>query len=562
VSPFIRSKAVRRADRIVAQSVFLLLLAIYTATFSGLPDNPDAEVEFQTVSSLARTGSFALGGTPEADLILAQSYHVRPGGPGREQRRYSWHGVGQAFVALPFYSLGALLGRVFPLLEERHTESQIYGKPRSEYFEHLVVGWRNPVLTALTGALVVLAARHVGARRRHAFVAALAYGLTTFAWPQARSTLSGVQATFFLFLAFYQVLAVDDRLSRYERPRTHELVLFGVGVGMAFLTRAIIAPVVVVLVLSFAWVLFSSWKRLGKPARPWRELLLGLAPALACLAVFLFLNQRRFGDPFETGYGGELQDDYFHHPVHLGLGMLLFSPGSGLLWFAPGVLLTGIWWRRLIARRDHRLVGILSAVVLAVLLPIAAAQGWHGGHTYGPRYLLPLLPFLWMGVAPVLDLLLGRALGYLLVLPLLGLGLVTTLPGVLVDYTTHIDLALQAARLEWPLPEVESEADREATRFIQTKLDWRFAAPWAHWRILRHRVAGLGENYPVRSLFFLERDEVVSPGFERSKGYRHIAWVDLAERLGGATWPASTGIFVLFGLGILLAIRGLDPDLP
>ena len=43
MSPFIRPKAVQSGDRILARAVFLLLLAAYTATFSGLPDNPDAE---------------------------------------------------------------------------------------------------------------------------------------------------------------------------------------------------------------------------------------------------------------------------------------------------------------------------------------------------------------------------------------------------------------------------------------------------------------------------------------------------------------------------------------
>ena len=79
MSPFIRSKAITHGDRLVAGAVCLVLLAIYTATFVGLPDNPDAEVEFQTTSALVRNHSFALGGTPEADAIVSAVFDVREG---------------------------------------------------------------------------------------------------------------------------------------------------------------------------------------------------------------------------------------------------------------------------------------------------------------------------------------------------------------------------------------------------------------------------------------------------------------------------------------------------
>src|SRR5262245_22767147 len=107
--------AAQPTDRTFAWAVFCLLLAAYLATFSGLPDNPDAEVEFQTASALARRGSFALGGTPEAEAIVGivhqgrQGFNVRRGGPGREKEFFSWSGIGQGLVALPFYELGALV---------------------------------------------------------------------------------------------------------------------------------------------------------------------------------------------------------------------------------------------------------------------------------------------------------------------------------------------------------------------------------------------------------------------------------------------------------------------
>ncbi len=201
-----------RKDRVGAFAIFALLVALYTLTFSGLPDNPDAEVEFQTTRSLALHGSMALGDSPEAQAIIAAHFDIAAGGPGREGRWYAWFGVGQAIVALPLYFAGELAASVFPLVEQRHAQSVAYGAARSEYWEHLAVGWRNPMLAAATAALLVLAARRLGASRKSALLAALCFGTTTFVWAQARSTLSDVQAMFFLCLAFERWLA-------YRRPK-------------------------------------------------------------------------------------------------------------------------------------------------------------------------------------------------------------------------------------------------------------------------------------------------------------------------------------------------------
>ncbi len=548
-----------RRDRRLALSVACLLLAAYTATFAGLPDNPDAEVEFQTTSALARRGSFALGGTPEAELVLATGYNVRPGGPGREGRFYSWSGVGQPLVALPLYAAGAALARLFPALEARHAATTHFGAPRSEYFAHLAVGWRNPLLGALTGALVVVAARRAGARRAHAWLAGLSYGLASFAWPQARSTLSDVQATFFLFLAFVLWAESASALERDGRAPPGVLAGFGLALGLAFLTRVMTAPAIMVLVLAFLATLGRHARRAGR--FPARELALGLGPALACCAFFLWINARRFGDPLESGYGAVVgAASWLSQPFLPALADLVAAPGGGLLWLAPGLLLAPFGFRRwLCAERGAALCALW--VSGAVLLSVAAAPvGWHGAWTYGPRYVLPLLPFLWTAVGPALDAAAARAGSRWLARAVLLLGLATTLPGVLVEYTTHLDLATRAARLAWPDAPGASEADREETRFRRIKSDWRFAAPWAHWRILAWRAAGRGEDFPVRELFFLDRDEVLTPEHERARGFAHLAWVDLRRRLGGPAWPILLAAAVSRALGLARARVALEPD--
>ena len=45
---------------------------------------------------------------------------------------------------------------------------------------------------------------------------------------------------------------------------------------------------------------------------------------------------------------------------------------------------------------------MLAGIFLAFLLLNAAFNGWHGGHSFGPRYLVPAVPFLALPLAPVL----------------------------------------------------------------------------------------------------------------------------------------------------------------
>ena len=113
---------------------------------------------------------------------------------------------------------------------------------RSEYFAHLVVGWRNSFLTALTALLLVLTSRRLGVQRLYAWIAGLSYGIATFAWPQARSTLSDVQGTFFLFLGFYVLLRMREEFKRLHEPRARHLFGLGACLAAAVLTRVALAP--------------------------------------------------------------------------------------------------------------------------------------------------------------------------------------------------------------------------------------------------------------------------------------------------------------------------------
>jgi hypothetical protein len=566
---------VRSCDRDLARAVFLILLVLYTATFVGVPELPDGELEFQGTSALARSGSLALAGTPEAQLAaehLARdprpgALPVRRGAGARADRVYSWYGVGQAAAAVPLYAVGRSARWLLPEVEARHRALGIDGHPASEYFEHVLVGWRNPLLGAATAALLLLCARRLGCERKRAFWAALAYGVTSFAWPQARSSLSDVQAAFWLLLAFHLLLRMREGFERFELPRARVLLGLGGALGMALLTRVAVLPACLVVGVAaevqlragFRALRVSRWAQAQarRTHTVWRAAAVLAGPFLACVVVLLVTNAVRFGDALDPGYGRVLRGGFFGGDPLAGLAGLCVSPGRGLLWMAPLVVVAplGLWraWSD-----GLRLPCLVACGVLAACLAVAAPlRGWGGAWTYGPRYLLPALPFLWLGVARAFGTPRGSRAWRWVLLAGAAFGLVVQFPGTLVDHTTAQDLAVRTARDVWPLPDLPEE-DAEAQRFENMQWHWGFAAPWVHWRILRRRAAGLGADYPPHEIFGTGESASLASSGPRQHGFLHWAWVDARERLGLTVWPVGLVLLGLLGLGLWCAARGFD----
>ncbi|HIG10619.1 MAG: hypothetical protein ABGY71_06240 [bacterium] len=552
-------------DRRVALAVFFLILAVYTATFNGPAASPDAEVSFQTTSALWRTGSLAIGGTPEAEALIDYARGAAPGsssvragvGASDEASYYGWYGVAQAVCALPFYALGRLVGHFTPGIEEAYGATLRLGAGRSEYFAHLFVGWRTPLMGAMTALLVALACIRLGLTRRQSFIGGLAYGLTTFAWPQALADLSDVQATFFVALASYALLVMRQRYSR-----SAALVL-GFSAGLGLLTRVGVAPLIVCIDVAFVLVCLQAKGRGALQGAPQQDqrlalLLRGLLPQALALAIFFALNYLRFGTLLDSGYGEALRGGLFGgDPLTAGLGLLI-SPGKGLLWMAPALLLVFSGARRAGRHGRSGLALFALCIFLGAFLPALMIRGWHGAWCYGPRYLLPALPILWVLAVG------GFARSDIddtprpVAIALLLLSLLIQVPGVLVDSFCYHEMAVQAARERFEVSSSLAPADAEAERFDALHFDFGFAAPWAHWRILRQRVADLGEEFEAREIFRYETSLRLVPSERREHGFGHLAWVHLNRDLGGRIWPAVGLILALAGAGLVLTSRALD----
>jgi hypothetical protein len=237
-----------------------------------------------------------------------------------------------------------------------------------------------------------------------------------------------------------------------------------------------------VLPLVFACLAAAGFRR---PAA-WRLPLLGIAAAIGGHALY---NLMRFGTPFETGYGAQASLGAFTTPLWVGAYGLLLSSGKGVAWFAPMMWLAPAGVAAMVRSRSHsdaarrgddvRRAGwaIVAAWTVGVLL-YGRFQHWAGDGSWGPRYLVPLLPLAAVAVAFALE---GASRLRRRAAWLLGVaGLVVTLGGVGIYFGAQMR---EAGDYPYTLP-LEDAHFMEASHWNP-----RFTPIAGHWRMLARNTA-------------------------------------------------------------------------
>ncbi len=400
----------------VALGIFAMLFSVYLLSYSGRVHIVDEAYMLATTESLGK-------GRLDANQVASMQYGFvvrdKLGAFGPSGDLFGKKGLAISLFALPLLRLL----RVVPGIGALHSALLV-----------------NSVLTALTGSLLCVYLWGLGFSPRVCTASSLAFGLCTLAWPYARWYLSEPVAGLGLLLAV-------SGASRYHR-RTRAGVfspvfLCGLGAGLAVLA---VPAVAILLPVLLAWLAGSAVCGAGGRGRLLASVVaryaLGLAGPLVVMALY---NTLRFGVPWDTGYRLSLQD--FGLPLYKGLTGLLVSPGRGLMFYSPVTLLAlpGAIVGLRKNRFDCSLILLLFGTSLAFYAKWAV---WHGGWSWGPRYLVPLLPLTVALVAQLSSVTRGRALwvGALAVLAVLSF--LAQLPAVLKNY---VDFEFQLQQLSGAL---------------------------------------------------------------------------------------------------------------
>ena len=382
--------------RVGALLVFLLALVLYLATTGG--------------SMATDIMSYDVAKNIVERRSVAMSYNVQnmDAHRGADGRYYSPYGIGHPIYAVPFYLAGRATEQVTGLG---------VGKPEAIRKAFFVLG--NAVAAALTVWLTFLFALRLGGTSRAAAATALTLGFATLLWPYARMGFNAPLSALTVLWGTYSVwVGARDR-------RQAMLWLSGVGFACALLVRH---ELVLATVPAGLWISVESRGRLQET---FRKTVPVAIPVAAALLITLYYNHVRFGNPWDTGY---LRDSTaIFGPVWTGLLGFVASPGRSLFLFAPVTLLglpalAGVW------RRDRATALLLGGNVAVLTLFYASQLYWDADRSYGPRYLVAILPFLCLPLVAWFDLPRSATIRRVL-MALVVISALAQAPGVLVDFS-------------------------------------------------------------------------------------------------------------------------------
>jgi hypothetical protein len=250
------------------------------------------------------------------------------------------------------------------------------------------------LVTPVAVCLLVCWLIEVGVASGAALATGLSYGLATTAWPYSGTYLSEPLSSIFL-------LAGAICVTRFRRDQSAGNAGFRWLWGAALMLGVSTHVHLLNMLAAPAFALYAALPSL-RAGSFWRlrtGWLGAAAIGLFFIVLLLWQNEARFGDPFETGRYGHYA--YWRWPFEP-LAAYLVGPGRAVLLYSPPIALGFFAWRE---TRDRAGDALWFALALLALRAGFAAMrtDWFGGWGIGPRYLVPMVPFLLLPLAFLLE---------------------------------------------------------------------------------------------------------------------------------------------------------------
>lgn len=322
--------------------------------------------------------------------------------------QYSKYGLGLSAIAIPFYILGKTLSSPLHI---------------SPYFSTMFcVSLINPIVTALTCMMLYLfSLKRLMFSIRVSSILSFAYGLSTMAWASTEDFISEPATALFLLCSIYFISDPSPaKRSRY-------LILSGFFLGLGVFTRlaSIITTPFLLVYLTQEWMDTA-------PRKP-KDLFLILirfgAPLFLFILIIFIYNYIRFQNIFETGYDSQFNSSFWH-----GLYGLLLSPGKSIFLYNP-VTIVGLLGVGLFFKNHFKTALLFLFLALSHVVLYSPWSSWHGGNSWGPRFLLVILPYLVLPAGFVLENFSKKVKWIALSLILLGFAI--QLPSVMVNIARY-----------------------------------------------------------------------------------------------------------------------------
>jgi hypothetical protein len=338
-------------------------------------------------------------GNSRIDLTLAMvrehrltidTFHLYEGLKTWDKSIYNHHyytdkAIGSSVIAAVFY---------YPI----NKVARLLGKELSTWqIKYLLTLFVMGLPSAFAASLIYLICKQISGSVFRAFVVTIAIGLGTMCFPFSITFFGHQLAAALLFIGFFLIFRLK---SDPGPPQNRYLFLIGLLPGFALITEYPTAVIVLPLVLYYFYVI---WKK-----RALRQVLPLLLPTLGGLipvSMMLAYNVLCYGQPFVNGYqyldNPDFREAMSHGLMGIGLPRLTivfyetFHPAQGLFWQSPVLLMVLVGWFFMFRAKQYRVEGLIAAIAFfGYLLLNSGYFMWWGGASFGPRQIVPMLPFL------------------------------------------------------------------------------------------------------------------------------------------------------------------------
>jgi hypothetical protein len=369
--------------------IFLAVLSIYLLSLNGVwaTDHPSSFVQLDW--SIWSNHAFSVNDTQSANNSV---YSMDDFGFGGQW--YIASAPGTSFFSLPFAIPAFVVSGYTP-------------------FGDVLIS--TEVFVALMGAITVLLTYEISRmffETRTSVFLAFALAFSTLLWPFATYYFQhDVSAAFDLLASHFALKVSMVRSNDTKKGAAQDPTVLTALCGLAIAGALLVDYVNILLIPVFAiYIAYSARNNLAgfvkREGYGW-QILTFMAGSLAGVATMLAYNLSAFGSIITTSqnlYDKKPLLGDFTTPLYQGLFVNFLSPYRGLFIYCPFLILAPFGFYLMLRHRSQKSqILLFLAIFLLIVVPYSMWQDVTAGVSFGPRFVIPAIPFLLLPVGEVLE---------------------------------------------------------------------------------------------------------------------------------------------------------------
>lgn len=370
--------------------IFLLFLSFYLLTASGTMSCDGFSV-FQVTKSIVENHNFQ-DSSPYGFL-------------GKDGKTYSKYGIGTSILSIPFYVFGKLASYFLRIDVSRN-------------FTTVLIQVSMALLCTLFCAMIW----ELGYSIKTSIIMTFILGICTLVWPYSKYYYGEPPLALLIFATFlclYLFKKTEKAIYIFLAP-----LLF----GFSILTKS-------TSILFIFGILYFLFSLRGNLKKRFANTFIFLCLSGLFILLFFAYNFLRFGNIFEAGY--RLSPDLFSIPILKGIYQLLLGPSVGIFIYMPILVFFFYGFHKDFFKKFKNEMITLFIFFLSYVLFHSKYIAW--GTSYGARYLLPIIPFLLIPSASIVENIivnknLKRKFVKYIIISFILFGFISQLPGILMNY--------------------------------------------------------------------------------------------------------------------------------